>query len=83
MIGKEFFCANRQKLYAMLEPNSILLLYSGVEVRKTNDEYYPFFADRDFVYLTGIEQKESILLALKDSSGTVTERLYILPSDTM
>ena len=83
MIGKEFFSSNRRKLYAMLEPDSILLLFSGVEIRKTNDEYYPFFAERDFLYLTGIEQKESILLALKDSSGTVTERLYILPSDMM
>ena len=83
MIGNEFFCANRRKLYTLLEPNSILLLFSGVEIRKTNDEYYPFFAERDFVYLTGIEQKESILLAMKDSSGAVSERLYILPSDMM
>ena len=83
MIGKEFFCANRRKLYTMLEPGSILLLFSGTEIRKTNDEYYPFFAERDFVYLTGIEQKESVLLAAKDSSGAVSERLYILPSDMM
>ena len=83
MIGKDFFHANRRRLYAMLEPNSLLVLFAGVELRKTNDEYYPFFAERDFVYLTGIEQKESIFLAMKDHSGTVTERLYILPSDMM
>ncbi len=83
MIGKDFFCANRRRLYAMLEQDSLLLLYAGVELRKTNDEYYPFFAERDFVYLTGIEQKESILLVAKDHVGAVTERLYILPSDAM
>ena len=83
MIGKDFFGANRRRLYAMLEQNSLLLLYAGVELRKTNDEYYPFFAERDFVYLTGIEQKESILLVAKDHAGAVTERLYILPSDAM
>ena len=83
MIGKEFFSANRRKLYSMMEQDSVLILFSGVEIRKTNDEYYPFFAERDFVYLTGVEQKESIFVAIKDSSGSVAERLYILPSDKM
>ena len=83
MIRRDFFEGNRRKLYEMLEPNSIFVLFSGVEIRKTNDEYYPFFAERDFVYLTGIEQKESILLAAKDASGAVRERLYVLPSDMM
>ena len=80
---KEFHIANRVNLYDSLHPNSLLILFSGVEVRKTNDEYYPFFADRNFVYLTGIEQKESILVAEKSSSGTVSERLYILPGDLL
>lgn len=83
MINHEFHAANRRKLYAMLECGSLVLFFSGVEIRKTNDEYYSFFADRNFVYLTGVEQKESVLLAMKDASGTVTERLYILPSDAM
>lgn len=83
MIKNDFFSSNRRKFHAMLERNSLVLLFSGVEIRKTNDEYFPFFADRNFVYLTGIEQKESILLITKDSSGTITERLYVLPSDAM
>lgn len=83
MITSNFYAENRRKLYEMMEPDSVLVLFSGVEIRKTNDEYYPFFAERDFVYLTGIDQKESILLACKDSGGTVRERLYILPSDPM
>lgn len=83
MITRDFYMENRQKLYAMLEPGSIFLLFSGVEIRKTNDEYYPFFAERNFVYLTGMEQKESILLVTKDTSGAVRERLYLLPGDAM
>ena len=83
MITREFYAGNRQKLYNSLEPGSILILFSGVEIRKTNDEYYPFFAERNFVYLTGIDQKESILLVTKETSGTVRERLYVLPSDMM
>ncbi len=76
-----FYIGNRQKLYDMMQPSSVLLIFSGEEVRKTNDEYYPFFADRSFVYLTGLECKEAILLAVKDSNGETTERMYILPPD--
>lgn len=82
-MNKEYFLGNRCRLYEKLAPGSCLVLFSGEEVRKTNDEYYPFFADRDFFYLTGIDQKESILMAVKESSGQVWERLYILPSDPM
>ena len=48
---------------------------------KTSDEFYPFFAERNFVYLTGLECKQAVLLAMKDGAETVRERLYILPPD--
>ncbi len=78
-----FHAEKRHAFYDAMLPESVLLLFSGEEVRKTNDEYYPFFADRNFVYLTGLDCKEAVLLALKDANGTVTERLYILPPDPM
>ena len=65
----------------MLPAGSLLAVFSGTEVIKTNDEYYPFFADRNFVYLTGLTCKEAVLLAAKDAGGSVSERLYILPPD--
>lgn len=65
----------------MLPEGSLLAIFSGKDIIKTNDEYYPFFADRNFVYLTGLECKEAVLLACKDGSGRVDERLYILPPD--
>lgn len=77
-----FHAQNRQRLYADMKPNSLLILFSGEEIRKTNDEFYPFFADRSFVYMTGIRQKEAILVALKGVERT-EERLYILPPDAM
>lgn len=78
----EFHAENRQRLYAWMKPDSMLVMFSGEEIRKTNDEYYPFFADRSFVYLTGIQQKEAVLLALKGTES-VEERLYILAPDAM
>ena len=78
-----FYKNNRKKLRDLMEPDSLLVLFSGTELRKTNDEFYPFFADRNFVYLTGIDQKESVLVCAKDGADGWTERLYILPSDPM
>jgi len=78
-----YFRGNRQRLYAAMEPGSLLVIFSGAELRRTWDEYYPFFAERNFVYLTGLSCKEAILFAAKESGGTVTERLYILPKDPM
>ena len=78
-----FHAGNRQLLYSRMKPSSMLLMFSGDPVRKTNDEYYPFFAERNFVYLTGLGCREAALLAVKDESGETHERLYILPPDTM
>ena len=77
----EFHKGNRERLYAKLPSGSLLVMFSGEEITKTNDEYYPFFADRSFVYLTGLECKEAVLLAAKDAEGSVEERIYILPPD--
>lgn len=82
-MNKEFHIGNRQRLYAHLEPESLLVLFAGKQIRRSADAYYPFYADRNFVYLTGIEQHQSVLLAMKDGSGAVTERLYLLGKDPM
>ena len=80
---KEFHIGNRQRLYAMLENSSLMVLFAGQEIRKSADAYYLFYADRNFVYLTGIEQKQSLLLVQKDRAGNVSESLYLLPKDAM
>ena len=78
-----YYQGNRERLYAMMQPGSLLMLFSGDEIRKTNDEYYPFFADRSFVYFTGLKCRQAVLLALKDAEGSVAERLYLLPPDAI
>ena len=80
---KEFFQGNRVRLYTQMKENSLLILFSGMEVRKTNDEYYPFYTNRNFLYLTGLDGKELTLLARKDGQGKVTEKVFLLPPDLM
>ena len=80
---KAFYMLNRQNLLKKIEPGSAVVLFAGEEVRKTNDEYYPFYARRSFVYLTGIEQKQSVYMAVKTEDGDINETLYLLESDML
>lgn len=78
-----YYTVNRRRFYDKMESGSLLILFSGEEIRKTSDEFYPFFAERNFVYLTGLTCKQAVFLAIKDGEGEVSERLYILPPDFM
>ena len=82
-MDKSYYAGNRQRFADSMKPGSIAVLLAGREIRKTHDEYYPFFAQRNFVYLTGIQQKNSILVICKETSGAVSQRLYILPGDAL
>ena len=80
---REFYQGNRERLYKKMKENSLLLLFSGTEVRKTADEFYPFYTDRNFLYLTGLDGRELVLLAKKDGEGKVEEKVFLLPPDLL
>lgn len=82
-MNKTFHMGNRENLYRKMKPDSLAVFFSGVEIRKTNDEFFPFFTNRNFLYLTGLDAKEIILLVKKDSEGAVKEKAFILPPDLM
>ena len=79
-MNKEFYAGNRKSLYQKLEAGSLVVVFSGHAPIKTNDENYPFFTNRNFLYLTGIEQ-ENIVLMTYVGEGTIEETLYLLPPD--
>lgn len=78
----EFHLFNRQKLYASLPDQTLVMVFSGLPIRKTADENYPFYTDRNFLYLTGIDREDFILLAEKENDN-VREILFIPPPDVM
>ena len=59
------FDVRREKLFELLPDNSVALVFSGMAKVKSEDEDYPFFANRNFFYLTGIEQENSTLMLIK------------------
>lgn len=68
----------RQRLYKNLTDGEALILFAGSAPRKSADACYRYFANRNFYYLTGILQSESVFLAVK-SGGTVEETLFVHP----
>ena len=70
------FDVRRNKLFELLPDNSVALIFSGVAKIKSEDELYLFFANRDFFYLTGIEQENSALMLIK-CPGERKEYLFL------
>ncbi|MCF6299380.1 MAG: aminopeptidase P N-terminal domain-containing protein, partial [Thiomicrorhabdus sp.] len=74
-----FYQANRQKLMAQLPDNSAVIVASGEEQIRNRDVEFPFRAESDFIYLTGFEEPDSILVLLK--KNTVESYLFLRPKD--
>jgi len=82
MISLKEFKDRRAKLYQIMDDNSVLLLYCGVSKKMSYDDNYDFLANRNFYYLTNIEQEGSILLVTK-SDDIITEYLFISEYDAV
>jgi Xaa-Pro aminopeptidase len=80
---KEYYTGNRKRVYEAMKPDSLAVFFSGEEIRKSGDEAYDFFGNRNFLYLTGIQEKNLILLAGKDGEGIVWEKLYLRRPDPL
>ncbi|MEH7355633.1 aminopeptidase P family protein [Neobacillus drentensis] len=77
---KDFYIRNRNRLYEKLENDSLLVLFAGKAPQKSADEAYQFVPNRNFYYLTGIDEPNIILLVHKTNKA-VEEQLFIEKSD--
>ena len=76
------FDLRRSKLFELVPDNSVTLIFSGVSKIRSEDEFYPFLSNRDFFYLTGIEQENSILMLIK-CPGERKEYLFLDDHDEL
>jgi Xaa-Pro aminopeptidase len=79
-MDQRFFSENRRRLAAHMTGDEAMLFFSGEPVRKTADENFPFFTNRNFLYLTGIQQEQSALLLLK-KGDLISECLFVTKPD--
>lgn len=79
-MNKEFFKRNRKNLVDKIEDDSVVILFSGKAPKKSADEAYHYTPNRNFYYLTGIEEAGIILLITK-INGKTEENLFIKKAD--
>ena len=82
MIPAEEFKIRREALMAKIEDDSLVVLFSGRSKKRSADSTYDFETNRNFYYLTGIDQEDSILVLTK-SNGLLSEYLFIQPYDEL
>ena len=63
---KEFFQNNRKSFINFLDDDSVAVFHSGYSAYKTADQTFPYIVNRNFYYLTGINQENVILLIGKN-----------------
>ena len=80
MIPASEYQKRRASFLALMDDQSFAVIFSGVAKPCSADEKYPFEVNRNFYYLTGIDQESSVLILIK-YHGEEREYLLILPRD--
>jgi len=68
----------RENLLNSYDSNVCIIIYSGLEIMKSEDECFPFDVNRNFYYLTGLE-RDSMALVMYKVDGVITESIFALP----
>jgi len=79
-MNQKFHIENRRRLASQMMENDAMLFFSGESIRKTADENFPFFTNRNFLYLTGVKQEQSALL-LQKRGDLISECLFVTKPD--
>ena len=66
-INKDLFIKNRAKFTSQMKSNSVAVFNSNDIYPVSADSHLPFAQHRDILYLSGVDQEESILLLFPDA----------------
>lgn len=83
-MDQAFFSGNRLRIAQTLGDGEIALLFAGQAPRQSADQYYEYYANRNFVYLTGMKAaSQGFILLIEKQGGQARDTLFLLPSDPM
>lgn len=79
---KEFYINNRKKYIESIHEHSATILFSGVVYQRSADQDFKFSVNRNFYYLTGIDQANVILVLVKgENNNDYKEYLLVEEND--
>ncbi|HNZ51024.1 MAG TPA: aminopeptidase P N-terminal domain-containing protein, partial [Bacilli bacterium] len=79
-MNQNFFINNRIRLGKLMKDNSLAVFFSGRKIQKSADQDFPFEVDKNFYYLTGLNQA-NIVLTLFKKQNDLKATLYIEEND--
>ena len=65
-MDKKFYITRREKMANVLPNNSMMILFAGKDVRESEDQSYEFCINRNFYYLTGVNEQNDIFVMVKN-----------------
>ncbi len=71
---------NRKNLMESIDNNSVVVVFAGKAPKKTGDEVYRFSPNRNFYYLTGIQEPNHIAVFTK-INNEIKEKLFLKEID--
>ncbi|MDR0958544.1 MAG: aminopeptidase P N-terminal domain-containing protein, partial [Clostridiales bacterium] len=76
-MNSKFFKKNRDNLAERFDKNSLFVIFAGFAPFRRGDELYEFTPQRNFYYLTGLDNPNIIFSLYKDNNGKITEKLFL------
>ena len=67
-MDKNFYIGRREKFSSLLPNGSMMILFAGKDIRESEDQSYEFCINRNFYYLTGINEQNDIFVMIKDEN---------------
>ncbi len=77
----EYILNNRNNFLEKIADNTVAVLFSGAPRRKSADCFYPYLANRNFFYITGITQERSAIVIKKCNGRIIKLTLYVKARD--
>ncbi|HEY9036723.1 MAG TPA: Xaa-Pro aminopeptidase [Pseudomonadales bacterium] len=71
-IASAEFAARRKRLIKQLAPNSVVIVAAAQELVRSRDTHFPFRQDSDFLYLTGFDEPDALLVMDTSQAGGMT-----------
>ena len=78
MINSKLFVRNRQRFCKQLKPNSIAVLNYNDFMPTSADGAHPFIRQTDILYLSGIDQEETILVMCPDTPEEKQKEILLM-----